>query len=407
MNNTETNSSFETSNLKMWLSIIILAIATFTIVTAELAPIGLLTPMAEGLQQSESMIGLTVTFYAWIGAISALLSSAFLGNLPKKALLITLMFILLISNILCAMTTDYYLFVAARVIGALSHGAFWAMIGALAMSLVPARHVGLATSIVFGGVSAASVFGIPIANFIGANLSWQMAFWIISALSVFSLLGILLLVPNIKAEHAIGITVLKDVIRNPILSKIYIATLLAITAHFSAFTFIEPYLHTSDAIADNFISVALFTFGFAGLMGNFITGVFIDRYLKPLILLSVAIVAVSLLVLGIFSNALNQTAIFALIIFWGISVSGIFVGFQTWVLRIAQDDAFPASAIYVAIFNSAIGTGALFGAWIMANFDFTVLMSFSGTAIAISLFMISIIPSEINDAPAQLVGDNL
>lgn len=407
MNNTETNSSFEQSNLKMWLSIIILAIATFTIVTAELAPIGLLTPMAAGLQQSESMIGLTVTFYAWIGAISALLSSAFLGNLPKKTLLITLMFILLISNILCAMTNDYYLFVVARVIGALSHGAFWAMIGALAMSLVPARHVGLATSIVFGGVSAASVFGIPIANFIGANLSWQMAFWIISALSVFSLLGILLLVPNIKSQHAIGISVLKDVIRNPILAKIYIATLLAITAHFSAFTFIEPYLHTSDAIADNFISIVLFTFGFAGLMGNFITGMFIDRYLKPLILLSVAIVAVSLLILGIFSSSLNQTAILALVIFWGISVSGIFVGFQTWVLRIAQDDAFPASAIYVAIFNSAIGTGALFGAWIMANFDFTVLMSFSGAAIAISLFMISIIPSNINETSSQLVGDNL
>lgn len=70
--------------LKTWLALIILALSTFTIVTTELAPIGLLTPMAKGLGQSESMIGLTVTLYAWVGAISALLSSLFLGNLPKN-----------------------------------------------------------------------------------------------------------------------------------------------------------------------------------------------------------------------------------------------------------------------------------------------------------------------------------
>jgi len=76
--------------LKTWLALIILALSTFTIVTTELAPIGLLTPMAEGLGQPESMIGLTVTLYAWVGAISALLSSLFLGNLPKKPLLLFL-----------------------------------------------------------------------------------------------------------------------------------------------------------------------------------------------------------------------------------------------------------------------------------------------------------------------------
>ncbi|GIC77876.1 hypothetical protein [Moritella sp. F3] len=57
--------------------------------------------------------------------------------------------------------------------------------------------------------------------------------------------------------------------------------------------------------------------------------------------------------------------------------------------------------------ESMIGLTVTFYAWIGANFDFTVLMSFSGTAIVISLFMISIIPSNINEVPSQLVGDNL
>ena len=103
---------------------IILALSTFTIVTTELALIGLLTPMAKGLGQSESMIGLTVTLYAWVGAISALLSSLFLGNLPKKPLLLILTLIILISNSLCATVDNYSWLLFARVIGALAHGHF-------------------------------------------------------------------------------------------------------------------------------------------------------------------------------------------------------------------------------------------------------------------------------------------
>jgi predicted MFS family arabinose efflux permease len=405
MHITENNTLF-TSSIKMWLAIVILAISTFTIVTAELAPIGLLTPMANGLAQSEAMIGLTVTFYAWIGALSALISFACLGHLPKKPLLLTLMLVLFLSNVLCALSSNYSILVAARIIGALSHGAFWAMIGALAMSLVPVRHIGLATSIVFGGVSAASVFGVPIANYIGNAHNWQMAFWLISALSLFSLLGILILIPDIKTSSSIGITAFKQVIGNRFLIKIYAATFLAITAHFSAFTYIEPYLSSSPYVESNMVAILLFTFGTAGLIGNFITGVFIDKYLKKIILLSILIIAITLFILGIYSNMLKQNTIFLLIPLWGISISGIFVGFQTWVLRIAQNDAFPASAIYVAIFNGAIGSGALLGAWIVANYDFTFLMTVSGIAITLSLFMIAMIPSQKNIQNTLLAGDN-
>ena len=384
------NNHLFSSNLKMWLAIFILAISTFTIVTAELAPIGLLTPMAESLNQSESMIGLTVTLYAWIGAISALLSSIFLGNVSKKRLLLGLILILLVSNILSALASSYALLLAARVIGALSHGAFWAMIGALAMSLVPARQLGLATSIVFAGVSAASVFGVPLANFIGSQWTWQSAFWLISLLSVLSLVGILWLVPSVKANSELGVSALKQVITDPLLLKIYAATFIAITAHFTAFTFIEPYLQTSDSVSNTMIAMMLFTFGCAGLLGNFITGAFIDKYLKRLIAVAIVAIACVLVTLGIGAQALTQTAIVLLISVWGLATSSVFVGFQTWVLKTAQHRAFPASAVYVSIFNAAIGSGALLGAWLVSQFSFAVLMIYSGVAIACSLVLLAL-----------------
>ncbi|VFS15273.1 sugar efflux transporter [Enterobacter cancerogenus] len=63
--------------LKSWLALFILAISTFTIVTTELAPVGLLTPIAEGINSSESAVGMTVSLYAWVGALNALFASVF------------------------------------------------------------------------------------------------------------------------------------------------------------------------------------------------------------------------------------------------------------------------------------------------------------------------------------------
>lgn len=379
-------------NIKTWLALVILALSTFTIVTTELAPIGLLTPMAEGLHQSESMIGLTVTLYAWVGAISALLSSLFLGNLPKKLLLLTLTLIILVSNSLCAMVENYHWLLAARVIGALAHGAFWAMIGATAVSLVPARFIGLATSIVFGGVSAASVFGVPLSNYIGLNAGWRPAFWLMSLLSVIALVGIALVVPKVKASSSLGLEAMGRVLRSGALWSIYGATLLAITAHFAAFTFIEPWLHSVGAVTSSMIPVMLFVFGIAGLVGNFVTGMFIDKWLKPMVMLSVVLIAITLLTLGQIGNSLTGSEILPLVIVWGLAVSGIFVGFQTWVLRLAGENAFPASAIYVSFFNGAIGCGALAGAWLVSLYSISVLLMIAGIAIALSLLLVAMIP---------------
>lgn len=402
INMKENNFLFKSKSL-MWLGIVVLALSTFTIVTADFAPVGLLTPMAKGLQQSESMIGLTVTLYSWTGAISGLIVVFFFGNMSKKILLASSIFIVLISNVLCATSTNYIFFVVARIIGGVGNGALWAMVFVVAMSLVPTRNIGMATSIVFGGVSAGNLLGVPISSFIGNALTWQMAFWMIVILSFISLLCILIFVPNVKTSNKINVYAFKKVFLNATLLRIYLAAFLTITAYFCAFTFVEPYLVSLPFISENMISVVLFIFGVAGLLGNFIVGVLVDRHLKSLVIFSTSIVAVTILMLGFYSDVLTQLSIMILISLWGLSISGVFIGFQTWLLRADPDNAFPASAVYSALFNSAIGFGALLGAWIVSEFNITQLITFSAVAIFVSLIPISMIPDVNKDMP---VSDN-
>ncbi|AOM41856.1 MFS transporter [Xenorhabdus hominickii] len=380
-------------SFRTWLALFILAISTFTIVTTELAPVGLLTPIAEGLNTSESSIGMTVSLYAWVGALSALFASVFLGHLPKKILLLTLTIILCVSNVLSATVASFEVLLIAHVVGALAHGAFWAMIGITAVALVPTKYLGTATSIVFGGVSAASVFGVPLSNYIGLYFGWRQAFWLMALLSVVAFMGIMLIVPRITVKSTVGINALKRVLGSTELWKIYSATLLAITAHFAAFTFIEPWLHSQATLSKSFIPTVLFIYGFAGLAGNFLTGFIIDKHLKITVTLSALLIGIVLLLLGHNSGSLSRTAILMALVVWGVSISGIFVGFQTWVLRLAGDEAFPASAVYVSFFNGAIGIGASVGAWMVSTLSLHVLFVTAGVAIALSILLVFIIPS--------------
>lgn len=374
-----------TASWRNWLAVVVLGFCSFAIVTTELAPIGLLSPLANEFGQTEGMAGLIVTAYAWVAALSALLSALFLGRLPRKPLLVGLMLILTISSTIAGMSSEFSTLLVARMVGALAHGAFWAMIGSIGAQLVPPQKIGLATSIIFGGVSVASVLGVPLANVLTQLDGWRTAFNVISMLSLVATFAIAWTVPRLALSAQVRIDMLRKILRNSTFQRIYLATACAIMAHFAAFTFIEPLLSHSLHIRITLISTLLLIFGIAGVAGNLISGKYIDRYLKPLVLLSLGLMALSVLAVGNLPADSSALLVAALLFGWGASVAIVFVGFQSWILREAGQAAIPASAIYVSIFNAAIGAGALAGAIILSVTSIKGLMAIAAIAIAGSL----------------------
>lgn len=144
---------------RVWTAVVALGICAFSIVTSELAPVGMLNALAADFHQTESGVGLAVTAYGWVGALAALLSGAMPARISRKALLVGLMLILAFSCLAATRSYSMFALMSARMIGALAHGAFWALIGIVAAQLAPPHRLGLATAIIFGGVSAASVVG--------------------------------------------------------------------------------------------------------------------------------------------------------------------------------------------------------------------------------------------------------
>lgn len=352
-------------SLKLWIALIVLSLSSFAIVTTELAPIGLLSALAHDLNQSEAITGLIVTGYGWVAAISALCSIVLLIRFPRKMVLMIMLLILAISNIIVAYSSSFNMIFSARIIGAIAHGSFWALIGAVAYSLVPKHKLGLATSIIFSGVSVASILGVPLASYLTQLSSWRLAFEFLGLLSFIVCILILLFVPKIPDQAPLASGFFKKVLQHSTLNRLFILTALIISSHFAAFTFIEPFLSQIAQLESGQITLLLLVFGLAGLIGNILAGKLIDRHLHTIILISLVFISGSVFAFGYLGYHVTLSIAIVFLALWGVSIASIFVGLQTWVLKQAEDLASAASAIYVAVFNASIGLGALIGSFML------------------------------------------
>ncbi|WP_336147147.1 MFS transporter [Acinetobacter soli] len=351
--------------LKLWIALIVLSLSSFAIVTTELAPIGLLSALAHDLNQSEAITGLIVTGYGWVAAISALCSIVLLIRFPRKMVLMIMLLILAISNIIVAYSSSFNMIFSARIIGAIAHGSFWALIGAVAYSLVPKHKLGLATSIIFSGVSVASILGVPLASYLTQLSSWRLAFEFLGLLSFIVCILILLFVPKIPDQAPLASGFFKKVLQHSTLNRLFILTALIISSHFAAFTFIEPFLSQIAQLESGQITLLLLVFGLAGLIGNILAGKLIDQHLHTIILISLVFISGSVFAFGYLGYQVTLSIAIVFLALWGVSIASIFVGLQTWVLKQADDLASAASAIYVAVFNTSIGLGALIGSFML------------------------------------------
>lgn len=391
---------------RTWLAVVLLGLGAFAIVTTELAPVGLLSPMARDFARSEATVGLAVTVYAWIGAVAALLAAFGVARLPRRSLLIGLMLGLAVANAASMWAESFEALLVARVCGAVAHGLFWAVIGASAAQIAPPGRTGLATSIVFGGVSVASVLGVPLATWIGQSQGWRLAFSTVSALSLATAVAMALVLPRMRAEAEVGWPALGRALRRRELAGIYLATAFAVTAHFAAFTFIEPFLVGVANVRASMVAGLLLGFGAAGLLGNVLTGLFIDRFLRFFLMLALVVTSAALLAFGAAGERLGPAGVALLMAVWGAAVAAIFVGFQTWILRVAGSSALAASAVYVAIFNAAIGAGALAGSAIFAQAGLTAVMSTAAAAAALGAVIVGLLerPEAVSRGAYQAAG---
>ncbi|MFI6309518.1 MFS transporter [Nocardia fusca] len=349
----------ETPERSRWAAVAAVALGTFLLVTAEQLPIGLLTSVGSALTVSEGAAGLMVTVPSIVAAFAALLVPMLVGSLNRRILLLGLMALMTVANLGSALAPNFAVLVGSRVLVGIAIGGFWAVAGGLAVRLVVPEDVPRATAVIFGGVGAANVFGVPLGTLVGDLTDWRIAFSSLSVLGLATLITLLAVLPGLTAAAAVRPKLLWTQFRSRGVRIGIIATVLIVFGHFAAYTFVSPALQQLSGIDERYIGPLLFAFGVAGMIGNFVAGSALSRSTHRTVLT----IAVALAVAMPLFQLLGGTTVggIVLLIAWGLSYGGASVGLQTWMIKAAPRAVEAASSLWVAVFNLSIGLGALVG----------------------------------------------
>jgi len=231
-----------TSARASWTPVLAVGLATFSVVTTEMLPVGLLTSIAGTLSITTGHAGLMISLPALLAALFAPFVVIASGGIDRRRILCGLLALLVIANLACALAPNLMIMLAARILVGFCMGGVWAIAGGLASRLVPESAAGLATSIIFGGVAAASVLGVPLGAFIGDVIGWRWAFAIMAIFSALVLALHLAVIPALPVAGSANISQFMDQLGNRKIQAGLLLTLLLVTSHFMAFTFVRPLL---------------------------------------------------------------------------------------------------------------------------------------------------------------------
>ena len=344
----------------------VLAVSTFVYVTAETLPVGLLPQISHGLSVSEAQVGLLLTTYAAVAAVTTIPLTALTMGIPRRRLMAVLVGVFAVSQLAAALAPTFEILTVSRLVCALAHGVFWSAIAPVAARLAPPGQSGRATSLVFLGNSLALVIGVPLGTAVGQWAGWRVAFLALAAAGVLSTLALLRVLPFLSASPSgdpAGTPMARmraalAIIRSRQITAIAAITTVLVIGQFAAYTYIAPLVRDSGGLAGFALSALLLGYGGAGLLGTVIAGRFVDRRPGSTLSLCIGIVAAALLALAIGHGVLvTVLAVLA----WGAAFTAIPVPLQSAVLRVAARSQDAASAVYVVAFQIGIGGGALVG----------------------------------------------
>ncbi|MFI2563719.1 MFS transporter [Paenarthrobacter sp. NPDC018779] len=350
--------------------LIALALGGFGIGLTEFVIMGLLPEVAADFRVSEASAGWFISGYALSVTVGALLVTAAVTRLPRKPVLMGLLVLFIVGNFLSAVSETYSAMLVGRIIAALCHGAFFGIGSVVAASLVPAHKKAGAIAIMFTGLTAANVLGVPFGTLLGQNFGWRSTFWAITVIGVIALAGIALMVPKASAEAAKSLRTEIGAFRSGQVWLSIVVTILGFGGMFGAFTYIAFTLTEVSGFAASSVPWLLVLFGAGLFVGNFLGGKAADKALDASLMVILGGLVLVLVFFALTASSSIATLV-SLALMGGFGFATV-PGLQMRVMHFATSAPTLASGANIGAFNLGNALGAwLGGVTISAGLGYT------------------------------------
>lgn len=349
-----------------WLPLIGLTFAVFVFNTSEFMPIGLLTDIATDLNISEARAGLLISVYAWVVAIMSLPLMIMVSKMELKRLLLSIIALFVVSHVASAFAEGYYTLMLSRIGVACSHAIFWSIAPPLAVRTVPDGKRALGLSTIATGSSVAMVVGLPLGRVVGLYVGWRMTFLSIAIISALIFIFIAVVFPKLQSRGKFAFKQLPALLHNRVLVGVFIMSVLFATAHYTGYSYIEPFLGKVASMSPDVVTLVLIVFGASGMLGSISFSKYYMANRRRFMLVMTLGPAVCLLLLQV--AAASLLSVVAVCIMWGAMATAFNIAFQDNTIRFAPENATSIGmSIFSGIFNLGIGSGAYVGGLVVSH----------------------------------------
>jgi DHA1 family inner membrane transport protein len=377
-------------------TLVALSVSTFTYVTTETLPIGLLLLIATDLNVSQSEVGNLVTGYGLVVVLASIPLTVLTRRVPRRYLLTGLLATFVLATLLSLLADNYWILLATRVAVALTQALFWAVATPTAAGLFPPHVRGRVLAVVFVGPSVATVFGVPAGTWLGQLAGWQAPFVVLSAVGLLAMVSIAVLLPTSRPEQGNAARGTEPDARRYWL--LVVTTALAVSGAFTAFTYVSPFLLQVTGFSAAAIGPLLMVRGLVGIVGIGVAGSLADRNAWLATVLPVALQAVALLGMYAFGGLRGPTI--ALLGLSGVAMTALVSALSVRVLQVAPGDSSVASAGTSTAFNVGITAGALLGSLLLPAFGARS-TALAGGLLSIAALVVALLEPLVARRPGQ------
>jgi DHA1 family chloramphenicol resistance protein-like MFS transporter len=343
----------------MQLAVYVLGLAIFAQGTSELMLAGLLPEVAGDLNVSIPAAGLLISAFAIGMLIGAPILAVLTLRWSRRAALLSFLAVFALTHVAAALTPGYGMLVATRVVGAFVYAGFWAVAAVTAVNLSGPQSRGKAMSIVAGGLTVATIVGLPAGTVIGQHLGWRAAFWAVAALSTLAMVLIVATIPGGRSDSTPELRRELRTMRNPDLWIAYATTAVTTGAVLVVFSYLAPLLTETTGLSAGWVPIVLALYGVGALAGITIGGRTADS--RPFTTLRVGTTGliVAAVVLAVWTGT-AWVAVAAIALFGAFGFANN-PAVNTRVFAVAGDAPTLASAFNISAFNVGITVGPWLG----------------------------------------------
>ena len=344
----------------MPIALLALTAGAFGIGTTEFVIMGLLMQVSTDLHVSITMAGLLISGYAPGVAVGAPVLTIATRKLPRKTVLLALMAIFTLGNLACALAPNYEMLMAARVVTSLAHGTFFGVGSVVATGLVAPERRASAIAIMFTGLTAATLLGVPAGAWLGLQFGWRSAFWAVTLIGMLAFIVLAVFVPRVKGEaKPAPLREELAVLARPQVLLGLAMTVLGFAGVFVVFTYIQPLLTQITGLSESAVSPILLVFGGGLAVGNILGGKLADRAPMAAVLGTLVALAV---VLGAMQFTIGTP--FTAVVFVGLLGVASFATVAPMQLRVLEKASGAGQNLASSLNIAAFNLGNALGAWV-------------------------------------------